>query len=294
MSNIIDGKAISTKIIEKLVVEVSNLNTRPGLAVVIVGDDSASHIYVNNKEKNAKKIGFKSKKICLPENTEQKNLIKVIEELNNDNTIHGILVQSPLPKHIDENAIILSINPAKDVDCFHPINVGKMLIGEENVDELITPCTPFGCLVLLKEYGVDLTGKHCVVIGRSNIVGKPMAALLVQKNSYANATVSIVHSRTKNIEDIIRSADVVIAAIGKANFVKSSMIKSGAILIDVGINKVDDETKKSGFRLVGDIDFDNVKEKASLITPVPGGVGPMTIAMLMKNTLKAYKKLEKL
>ena len=294
MTKIIDGKAISQKIIEKLIEEVAQLTPPPGLAVIIVGNDSASHVYVSNKEKTANKIGYKSKKISLPENIQQEKLLKVIDELNKDETIHGILVQSPLPSHIDENTIILSIAPTKDVDCFHPINVGKLLIGKEDLEEIITPCTPFGCLVLMKEYGINLEGKHCVIIGRSNIVGKPMAALLIQKNSFANATVSIVHSKTKNLEKITCSADVIIAAIGKANFVNSSMIKEGAILIHVGINKIADSSRKSGFCLIGDIDFESVKEKASLITPVPGGVGPMTIAMLMKNTLKAYKKIEQL
>ena len=290
MGKILDGRLFSNKQLESLGKEVSTLRTKPGLAVVIVGDDPASHIYVNNKERVAKKLGFFSKKIVLKEETTQEKLLSLLEELNENPLIHGILVQSPLPKDIDEDIIVSKINPLKDVDCFHPYNLGKVLIGSEG--SLLNPCTPYGCLLLLEFYGISLQGKHCVVVGRSNIVGKPMAALLMQKNKLANATVSVVHSQTKDLADLTRQADILIVAIGKAGFIKADMVKEGVVVIDVGINKIEDSSRSSSYRLVGDVDFDSVASKSSFITPVPGGIGPVTIAILMKNTLIAYNKIE--
>ena len=294
-AQLIDGKVISQQVKDEIAAEVSQLkekhNLTPGIAVVIVGSDPASQVYVNSKVKNAEALGMLSKKIELPATATQEEVINVVKKLNEDDSIHGILVQSPPPAHIDEEEIILTINPAKDVDCFHPFNIGKVLIGDQ---EGFAPCTPKGCMVLLEKSGIDPAGKHAVVIGRSNIVGKPMAALLVQKAAGANATVTIVHSRTPNIAEITRQADIVVAAIGKPNFVTEDMVKPGAVVVDVGINRVEDASKKSGFRLVGDVDFAQVSPKASWITPVPGGVGPMTIAMLLKNTVVAAKQINKI
>jgi methylenetetrahydrofolate dehydrogenase (NADP+) / methenyltetrahydrofolate cyclohydrolase len=287
-AQIIDGRKVSVEVTEELKKQVEVLaadhGLQPGLAVVLIGADPASQVYVNAKEKKANELGILSRKIELPKDTTQQTVLDLIEELNNDSAIHGILVQSPPPAHIDEEEIILSINPSKDVDCFHPYNVGRMLIGDEKG---FKPCTPQGCMVLMEKHGIDPSGKHAVIIGRSNIVGKPMASLLVQKAKGANATVTICHSRTKNMTDLVKQADIVVAAIGKPNFVTADMVKEGAVVIDVGINRVEDASKKSGFRLVGDVDFASVEPKASWITPVPGGVGPMTIGMLMKNTLVA-------
>ncbi|MCM8530626.1 MAG: bifunctional methylenetetrahydrofolate dehydrogenase/methenyltetrahydrofolate cyclohydrolase FolD [Lentisphaeraceae bacterium] len=294
-AQIIDGRKISVEVTEELKKKVEVLKNdhdlQPGLAVVIIGDDPASHVYVNAKEKKANELGILSRKIQLPAETTQDEVLKLIEELNNDSTIHGILVQSPPPAHIDEEEIILSISVEKDVDCFHPYNVGRMLIGDENG---FKPCTPHGCMVLMEKSGIDPTGKHAVIIGRSNIVGKPMAALLVQKAKGANATVTICHSRTQNMTELVKQADIVVAAIGKPNFVTGDMVKEGAVVLDVGINRVEDASKKSGFRLVGDVDFSSVEPKASWITPVPGGVGPMTIGMLMKNTIVACCNINKI
>lgn len=287
-AQIIDGRRISAEVTEELKEQVAKLKdeygVQPGIAVVIIGDDPASHVYVNAKEKKAAELGIYSEKIVLPAETSQSEVLELIDKLNNNDSIHGILVQSPPPPHIDEEEIILNINPAKDVDCFHPYNVGRMLIGDENG---FKPCTPHGCMVLMEKSGIDPAGKHAVIIGRSNIVGKPMAALLVQKAAGANATVTICHSRSANLNELVKSADIVVAAIGRPNFVTGDMVKEGAVVLDVGINRVPDETKKSGFRLVGDVDFEEVSPKASWITPVPGGVGPMTIGMLMKNTIVA-------
>lgn len=287
-AQIIDGRKISAEVTEELKEQVAKLKdeygVQPGIAVVIIGDDPASHVYVNAKEKKAGELGIYSEKIVLPAETSQSEVLELIDKLNNNDAIHGILVQSPPPPHIDEEEIILNINPAKDVDCFHPYNVGRMLIGDENG---FKPCTPHGCMVLMEKSGIDPAGKHAVIIGRSNIVGKPMAALLVQKAAGANATVTICHSRSANLNELVKSADIVVAAIGRPNFVTGDMVKEGAVVLDVGINRVPDETKKSGFRLVGDVDFEEVSPKASWITPVPGGVGPMTIGMLMKNTIVA-------
>ena len=287
-AQLIDGRKISAEVTEELKSRVQNLKDQhglqPGLAVVIIGDDPASHVYVNAKEKKANELGIYSEKIELPADATQEEVLALIDRLNKDEKIHGILVQSPPPAHIDEEEIILSIDPAKDVDCFHPYNVGRMLIGDEGG---FKPCTPHGCMVLMEKCGIDPSGKHAVIIGRSNIVGKPMMALLVQKASGANATVTVCHSRTKNMKELVAQADIVVAAIGKPEFVTADMVKEGAVVIDVGINRIPDATRKSGNRLVGDVHFDSVSEKASWITPVPGGVGPMTIGMLMKNTLVA-------
>ncbi len=277
---IIDGKAVSQQTREKIAVETKDLKEKtgitPGLAVVIVGDDPASRVYVNNKKKACAEVGFYSEEHALPAETTQEELVKLVKELNSREEIDGILVQLPLPKHIDEKAVIEAISPKKDVDAFHEQNVGKIMIGNYS----FLPCTPAGIVELIDSIGVDVTGKECVVIGRSNIVGKPMAMLMLHKN----ATVTICHSRTKNLPEVCRRADILIAAVGIAKFVKADMVKPGAIVIDVGMDR--DENGK----LCGDVDFENVKEVAGYLTPVPGGVGPMTISMLMKNTLTAAKE----
>ena len=279
MAKILDGKAVSQRVKNALKDEtekfVEKYGVRPGLAVVIVGDDPASRVYVNSKKKACAEIGYYSEEHALPESTTEDELLSLVEKLNGDEKIHGILVQLPLPKHIDEEKIINAINPKKDVDAFHPVNVGKIMIG--NFDFL--PCTPAGVMELINDAGIDLTGKNCVVVGRSNIVGKPQAMLLLHKN----ATVTICHSKTKNIKEITKNADVLVAAVGRAQMFDGDYIKDGAVVIDVGMNRL--ENKK----LVGDVDFESAAKKASYITPVPGGVGPMTIAMLMKNTLTAAK-----
>lgn len=279
MAKILDGKAVSQRVKNALKDEtekfVEKYGIKPGLAVVIVGDDPASRVYVNSKKKACAEIGYYSEEHALPESTTEDELLSLVEKLNGDEKIHGILVQLPLPKHIDEEKIINAINPKKDVDAFHPVNVGKIMIG--NFDFL--PCTPAGVMELIDDAGIDLTGKNCVVVGRSNIVGKPQAMLLLHKN----ATVTICHSKTKNIKEITKNADVLVAAVGRAQMFDGDYIKDGAVVIDVGMNRL--ENKK----LVGDVDFESAEKKASCITPVPGGVGPMTIAMLMKNTLTAAK-----
>ncbi len=290
MAKIIDGKAISAEVIAELKMETAKLASQgivPGLAVVLVGEDPASQVYVASKEKTARELGFRSDKIVLSKDATQGELMMVVEKLNNDPGIHGILVQSPPPPQINEEAVILAIDPSKDVDCFHPFNVGKMLTGAHDG---FHPCTPAGVMVLLERSGIDTAGKHAVIIGRSNIVGKPMAALLMQKGKNADATVTIVHSRTKNLAEHVARADIVIAAIGKPEFVRGDMVKEGAVVIDVGINRIADASTKSGTRLVGDCHFAECSAKASAITPVPGGVGPMTIAMLMRNTLAACRR----
>lgn len=289
-ANIIDGKRIAELVHAETANEVAllarNHNIQPGLAVVLVGEDPASAVYVNMKAKKSLELGIFSDKRVLDKNSTQKDVLAVVHELNNNPKIHGILVQSPPPPQIDEAAIIRAIRPEKDVDCFHPVNVGKMLNGETDG---FFPCTPYGIMVLLEKSGIDPAGKHAVVIGRSNIVGKPMMSLLVQKAKGANATVTVCHSRTPNISDYTRQADILIAAIGKAEFVTADMVKEGAVVIDVGINRVADKNSPKGHKLVGDVKFAEVAEKASWITPVPGGVGPMTIAMLMHNAVKACK-----
>ena len=272
-----DGKMVSAKVRGSILEEVNGLKdkgVRPGLAVIIVGEDPASKVYVRNKERACEECGFYSEKYALPEETTQEELLGLIAQLNESPAISGILCQMPVPKHINEQAIIDAISPEKDVDAFHPINVGKIMVG--NFDFL--PCTPAGVMQLLEEYDIDPNGKNCVVIGRSNIVGKPMAMLLLHKNG----TVTICHSRTKNLKEVCAQADILVAAVGKADFVTADMVKEGAVVIDVGMNRKDG-------KLCGDVAFDEVNEKASYLTPVPGGVGPMTITMLMKNTLKAAK-----
>ncbi len=287
---IIDGKAIAARITGEIAQEVTHLarsfNLQPGLAVVLVGEDPASQVYVNTKVKKCHELGIYSDRRVLPKNATMEELLKVIDELNHDPKIHGILVQSPPPPQIDEAKVVAAIDPAKDVDCFHAVNVGKMLIGDSDG---FVPCTPYGVMKLLEYSGVNPCGKHAVIIGRSNIVGKPMLALLVQKAKGADATVTCVHSRTPDIASFTRQADILIAAIGKPEFVTSDMVKEGAVVIDVGINRVEDASAPKGYRIVGDVAYDEVSAKASMISPVPGGVGPMTIAMLMFNTLKACK-----
>lgn len=276
MAIIIDGKLVAQEVkakVSKKVKELQENGITPGLAVIIIGNNQASRIYVNNKKKACADVSIYSKEYTLPDTTSQKELIELISKLNNDDSINGILVQLPLPNHINEKAVIEAIDPLKDVDAFHEINVGKIMIGEYD----LLPCTPAGIIELLNSQNIEIEGKHCVVVGRSNIVGKPMAMLLLHRNG----TVTICHSKTKNLKEICKNADILIAAVGKAKFITSDMVKKGAVVIDVGMNK--DENSK----LCGDVDFDNVKKIASYITPVPGGVGPMTIAMLMKNTVIA-------
>ncbi|MHB9138384.1 MAG: bifunctional methylenetetrahydrofolate dehydrogenase/methenyltetrahydrofolate cyclohydrolase FolD [Victivallaceae bacterium] len=288
-AKIIDGKAISAQVNAETAKEVKILagqNLQPGLAVALIGENPASQVYVGMKAKKCAELGIYSEKIVLPQDATMTEVLAMIDKLNKDPKIHGILVQSPPPPQIDEEKIIEAIDPAKDVDCFHAVNVGKMLTGRRDG---FFPCTPYGVMILLERSGVDPAGKHAVVLGRSNIVGKPMMALLVQKGKGADATVTVVHSRTKNIAEYTRQADILIAAIGKPEFVTADMVKPGAVVIDVGINRVEDPSSGKGYKLVGDVKYDEVAEKASMITPVPGGVGPMTIAMLMQNTVKACK-----
>ena len=278
MYKIIDGKLVSQSVKDEVKAEVKELNEQGieiTLAVIIVGDDPASRVYVNNKKKACEYVGFKSLEYALPCDTTQEELMALVDELNNRDDVNGILCQLPLPKHLDEKAVIEAISVKKDVDAFHASNVGKIMIGEYD----FLPCTPAGVMEMLSYYDIDVTGKNCVVIGRSNIVGKPMAMLLLHKNG----TVTITHSRTVDLKSVTNKADILVAAIGKAKFVTEDMVKEGAVVIDVGMNR--DENSK----LCGDVDFDNVAPKCSYITPVPGGVGPMTLPVLMKNTLKACK-----
>jgi methylenetetrahydrofolate dehydrogenase (NADP+)/methenyltetrahydrofolate cyclohydrolase len=288
-AKIIDGKQIAAQMREELKQKVLTLKAKgitPGLAVILVGDDPASKSYVAAKEKACVEIGIYSRDNHLPASTSQTELLALIEKLNKDTKIHGILVQLPLPKQINEDTVLLAIDPKKDVDGFHPVNVGRMVVGHE----AYLPCTPHGVIQLLLRSGVKLDGAEVVVVGRSNIVGKPVANMLIQKSPTGNATVTICHTRTKNLAEHVRRADIIIAAAGKPKMITADMVKPGAVVIDVGVNRVDDATKKSGFRLVGDVDFETVKEKASLITPVPGGVGPMTITMLLYNTVQSAQK----
>ncbi|MBD3223460.1 MAG: bifunctional methylenetetrahydrofolate dehydrogenase/methenyltetrahydrofolate cyclohydrolase FolD [Caldithrix sp.] len=282
---LLKGKIVAQHVnqrVEKMVQLLNEHGVQPKLSVVLVGDDPASKVYVKRKGKSCEKLGIKSETIQLPDTTTEGELLDIIEQLNKDTDNHGILVQLPLPKQIREEVIIRSVNPLKDVDCFHPQNVGLLVTG----NPYVLPCTPAGILEILKYYEIETEGKHAVIIGRSNIVGKPLANLLVQKQKMANATVSVIHSRTKDLAEYTRQADILIAAIGKAEFVHSDMIKDGTVVIDVGINRVDADNEK-GYRLVGDVNFDSVFSKVARITPVPGGVGPMTIAMLMQNTITA-------
>ena len=288
MAKLIDGRAIAQKVYAELREEIASLKsleTIPGLAVVLVGDDPASRAYVRAKDKMCRELGLHSVKLELPATTTQQELLARVDELNRDKKIHGILVQSPPPPQIDEAAIVRALDPAKDVDGFHPLNVAKLALGD---DTGFVPCTPLGCLHLLQESGIVLSGANVVVLGRSMIVGKPMALLLMRKG--IDATVTVIHSRTRNIPEICRRSDVIIAAIGRPHFVRTEFVREGATVIDVGINRVDDPSGERGYKLVGDVDFDAVSKIAGAITPVPGGVGPMTIAMLMSNTVKACRQ----
>lgn len=280
MAKIIDGKAISAQIRaeikEQTAAFVAENGFAPGLAVIIVGSDPASQVYVRNKRRACDEVGFYSEAYELPENTTQEELLSLVDKLNADKNIHGILCQLPLPRHLNENEVILRIDPTKDVDAFHPYNVGKIMIGDFD----FLPCTPAGVMALLERSGIEVSGKECVVVGRSNIVGKPQAMLLLHKHG----TVTICHSRTKNLAEVCRRADILVAAIGKADFFTADMVKEGAVVIDVGMNR------RADGKLTGDVDFASVEPKASYITPVPGGVGPMTITMLMQNTLTAAKR----
>ena len=290
MANLIDGRAIAENVyvaLRREIAELKSKGTTPGLAVVLVGDNPASRTYIRSKDKMCRALGLHSVKLELPVSTTQPELLARVQELNRDSSIHGILVQSPAPKQIDEEAIVHALDPRKDVDGFHPENVAKLVIGDPSG---FVPCTPLGVQRLLIESKIDIDGAHVVIVGRSMIVGKPLALLLMQKNKNANATVTVVHSRSRDLEEITRSADILIAAIGQANFVKAAHVRDGASVIDVGINRVEDAASERGYRLVGDVAFDEVARKAAAITPVPGGVGPMTIAMLMSNTVKAAQQ----
>jgi methylenetetrahydrofolate dehydrogenase (NADP+)/methenyltetrahydrofolate cyclohydrolase len=289
VAELISGKEISQEIYGELRTRIENLKSKgftPGLAVVLVGDDPASHTYVRMKGKKCEELGMVSKTIIMPESSTEAEVLDTVKKLNEDPEIHGFLVQLPLPGHIDEKKVINSVNPDKDVDCFHPFNVGKMMIGEPD----FLPATPAGVQQMLIRSGIETKGKHVVVIGRSNIVGKPMAAIMMQKGKGADSTVTVVHSETENMKSITLQADILVVAIGCPKFVTADMVKEGAVVIDVGTNHIPDPTSKKGTRLVGDVDFENVKEKVSAITPVPGGVGPMTICMLMSNTVAAAEK----
>jgi len=289
MGNLIDGRSIAEKVYVDLRREIADLKSNgvtPGIAVVLVGDNSASRTYVRSKDKMSRELGLHSVKLELPASTTQSDLFNRVEELNRDPKVHGILVQSPPPKQIDEAAIVRALDPRKDVDGFHPLNVAKLAMGDPTG---FVPCTPLGVQRLLIESKIDIAGAHVVVLGRSMIVGKPVALLLMQKAKGGDATVTVAHSRSKNLEEITCSADILIAAIGRAHFVKADHVRDGAVVIDVGINRVDDPSTERGYRLVGDVAFAEVAPKAKAITPVPGGVGPMTIAMLMSNTVKAAR-----
>jgi methylenetetrahydrofolate dehydrogenase (NADP+)/methenyltetrahydrofolate cyclohydrolase len=291
MTKLIDGHAVAEKVYADLRGEIAGLKTRgltPGLAVVLVGDNPASRAYVRSKDKMCRELGLHSVKLELPATTTQNELLAHVDELNRDPSIHGILVQSPPPPQIDEPAIVRSLDPAKDVDGFHPANVAKLVLGDPTG---FVPCTPLGCQRMLVETGIKIAGAHVVILGRSMIVGKPLALLLMQKNADGNATVTVVHSRSRNLAEITRSADILIAAIGQPGFVREEHVRDGAVVIDVGINRVDDVKSERGYRLVGDVAFDEVAPKTAAITPVPGGVGPMTIAMLMANTVKACRNI---
>ena len=280
---IIDGKQVASQVLEEVERDIARLREQgitPGLAVVLVGEDPASQVYVNSKVKKCAELGMNSRKIVLPSDASQEELLRIVRELNVDPAVHGILVQSPPPPHIDEAAVVLEIDPAKDVDGFHLLNAGRMMSGQPGV----VACTPKGAMEMIRRTGIDLDGKEAVVVGRSNIVGKPMAML------QANCTVTICHSHTVNLAQHTRNADILVAAVGKPGFITKSMVKPGAVVIDVGINRVEDASAKRGYRIVGDVAYDEVAPKCRAITPVPGGVGPMTIAMLMANTVKACRQ----
>ncbi len=284
---IIDGKQIAADVRAEVAAKVSELKKKgvePCLAVILVGENPASVSYVTGKRKALAEVGMADRSIQLPESTSESELLELIASLNADSSVHGILVQLPLPKHIDEDKVIMAIDPSKDVDGFHPVSVGNLMIGRPG----FLPCTPHGIIVLLKKMGIETSGKHAVVIGRSNIVGKPVCILLARKD--VNCTVTMCHTGTKNMGEITRQADIIVVASGHPHTLTGDMVRDGAVVIDVGVNRIPDESKKSGFRLIGDCDFDDLVEKTSFITPVPGGVGPMTIAMLMQNTLEAAER----
>jgi methylenetetrahydrofolate dehydrogenase (NADP+) / methenyltetrahydrofolate cyclohydrolase len=289
-TTIIDGKQIAAAVLEDVRADMAALaqdGRQPGLAVVLVGSDPASQAYVGSKERTCNKLGMFSRKEELPEDTSQEALLALIEELNQDARVHGILVQSPPPVHIDEAAVVRAIDPAKDVDGFHPVNVAKLALEDPSA---FVPCTPLGCQKLLIASGIETAGAHVVIVGRSLIVGKSLGLLLMAKAPHANATVTIAHSRTKDLATVTKQADILVAAIGRPHFITADHVRDGAVVIDVGINRVDDDSAKRGYRLVGDVDYDAVAPKCQAITPVPGGVGPMTIAMLMANTVKACRQ----
>jgi len=289
-AQLIDGKKVAKNVRKELRPRIRTLlehGVTPGLAAILVGDDPASATYVGSKEWACQKLGLHSEIIIRPASLSQEELIAIVNDLNNDDRIHGILVQSPLPSHIDELSVTMAIRPEKDVDGFHPHNVGMLLLGRAS----LVPCTPLGIIKLLEFYNINPSGKEAVVVGRSNIVGKPIAALLMQKARTANATVTVAHSRSKNLPDVVRRADILIAAIGQAGTITAEIIKPGAVIIDVGINRLDDPSSPKGYRLTGDVDFEACREIASYITPVPGGVGLMTVAMLMANTVTACESL---
>jgi methylenetetrahydrofolate dehydrogenase (NADP+)/methenyltetrahydrofolate cyclohydrolase len=289
-ATLIDGKLVAEHVLQETTKRAEILKNKgiiPGLAAVLVGDDPASKVYVNSKARTCKKLGLYSEVITRPATISQNELLEIVRSLNDNDKIHGILIQSPLPRHIDELSITLAIRPEKDVDGFHPHNVGLLLMNRP----LMISCTPYGVIKLLEYYKIDPAGKEVVIVGRSNIVGKPLAALLMQKARWANATVTVAHSRTKDLPSVTRRADILIAAIGSPEMIKGDMVQEGAVVIDVGVNRVDDSTSEKGYHLVGDVAFAEVASKASFITPVPGGVGPMTIAMLMSNTVMAAERL---
>jgi methylenetetrahydrofolate dehydrogenase (NADP+)/methenyltetrahydrofolate cyclohydrolase len=289
-ARIIDGVALGKTIREEVAAETARLRASgvvPGLAVVLVGENPASKAYVGSKEKACQEAGMRSVKVTRPAEIPESELLAIVDQLNADPTIHGILVQLPLPKHMNTEKVLLRVNPAKDVDGFHPINVGKLVIGDPTA---LRPCTPWGVIQMLLRNGIETRGAHAVVVGRSTIVGKPMANLLIQQGPGGDATVTVCHSRTRDLPSVCRSADILIAAIGKAEFVTRDMVRPGATVIDVGINRVDDPSRPKGYRLTGDVEYGPVAEIASAITPVPGGVGPMTIAMLLANTLQAVRQ----
>ncbi|MEC7811878.1 MAG: tetrahydrofolate dehydrogenase/cyclohydrolase catalytic domain-containing protein [Verrucomicrobiota bacterium] len=285
--NLIDGRAIAREVhveTESRVARLKSAGIEPGLVFVRVGEDSASKVYVGMKERTAARLGIRSETTVLPEDTPEAELLKLLAKLNADSSVHGVLVQAPLPRHIDETKVFSTVSPSKDVDGFHPVNVGRLMLGESGG---FVPCTPGGVHELLIRSGTPIDGAEVVILGRGNIVGKPMAAILCQKSGRANATVTLCHSRTRNVVEHCRRADIVVAAIGMAQFIKADMVKPGATVIDVGVNRVDDPAAEKGYRLVGDVDFTAVQPIAGKITPNPGGVGPMTIAMLMRNTVRA-------
>ena len=288
---VIDGKQVAADVRAEVAKKVADLKTKgitPCLAVILVGENPASVSYVTGKQKALAEVGMSDRSVKLPESTTEEELLKLIDQLNKDDSVHGILVQLPLPKHINEDKVIMAIDPSKDVDGFHPVSVGNLMIGRPG----FLPCTPHGIIVMLQKAGIETSGKHTVVIGRSNIVGKPVSILLARKD--VNCTVTMCHTGTKNMAEITRQADILVVASGHPHTLTKDMAKDGAVIIDVGVNRIPDSSKKSGFRLIGDCDFDDLKEKASFITPVPGGVGPMTIAMLMQNTLEsAQNRLNK-